>query len=290
MARPLWFVTILKKSFPSRFRLARLTKLPIIGNLVDYMLFDGDSIIYLPKDTAVQPNQPTHKSVVGRVVIQINQPVEPRTDIVLPSSVVEYFIERTNYIWLMNFCICRLSEQCTDYPIELGCIFLGEAVLKINPKLGRLATKEEAFEHLQRCHDAGLVHLVGRNKLDTVWLGATPGERLLTICNCCPCCCLWKMIPNLDISISKKVTRMPGVHVTVTDNCIGCGICAKETVCFVGAIQMEDKRAVISDACRGCCRCIESCPESIRAIELTIDDSQFINNAINRISHLVDIS
>ena len=30
MSRPLWFVNLIKKSFPQRFRLARLTHLPVI--------------------------------------------------------------------------------------------------------------------------------------------------------------------------------------------------------------------------------------------------------------------
>ncbi len=38
MSRPLWFVALLKKSFPQRFRLARLTHLPVIGALTDRSL------------------------------------------------------------------------------------------------------------------------------------------------------------------------------------------------------------------------------------------------------------
>ena len=84
----------------------------------------------------------------------------------------------------------------------------------------------------RRCR-AGLVHLIGRNKLDSVWLGAGPSHKLMTICNCCPCCCLWRMIPQLDPAIGAKVTRMPGVSVTVTDRCAGCGTCAAG-ICFCG--------------------------------------------------------
>jgi len=42
-------------------------------------------------------------------------------------------------------------------PIDLRCFFLGEAVLGINPQLEREVTKEEAFEHLRNCQDAGLL-------------------------------------------------------------------------------------------------------------------------------------
>jgi ferredoxin len=271
MARPIWFVNLVKKYFPSRFSLARLTKVPIVGRMIDYGLFEGDDIIYLPKDS----------------VIQINEPIARPEGMVLPSQVLEHFIGRASYHWIMNFCICRDASGCRDYPIEMGCLFLGEAVLGINPEFGRLVSKEEALAYVKQCREAGLVHLVGRNKLDVVWLGVNPGHKLLTICNCCPCCCLWKMIPHVDESISRKITRMPSVAVTVTEECVGCGLCVEE-VCFVDAIRMDGELAVIGDACRGCGRCVEMCPAD--AIELRFDEDLFVEKSIERLSPLVDLS
>jgi len=275
MGRPVWFVNLIKRTFPSRFRLAELTKLPVVGRLIDYGLFEGDDLIYLPKDSVVQN------------VIPVGQPIEGAGNMVLPSQVVEYFIERANYHWIMDFCICRAANHCEDYPISLGCLFLGEAVLGINPRIGRRVTKAEALEHVRRCREAGLVHMIGRNKLDTVWLGTSPGHKLFTICNCCPCCCLWKVIPQIAPSISSKVTKMPGVTVAVTERCVGCGTCTQD-VCFVDAIHLDGQRAVIGDACRGCGRCVEVCPE--QAIELSIDDARFVEKSIERLSPLVDVS
>jgi ferredoxin len=267
----MWFVNLVKRYFPSRFSLARLTKLPVLGRMIDYGLFEGDDILYLPKDD----------------VISINQSVAAPEEMALPSQLLDHFIERAHHRWIMNFCICRDASRCRDYPIEFGCLFLGEAVLDINPELGRLVSKREALAHVQSCREAGLVHLIGRNKLDTVWLGANPGHKLLTICHCCPCCCLWKMIPEIDPSIGRKITKMPSVAVSVTEGCVGCGLCA-EGVCFVDAIRMEDGLAVIGDACRGCGRCVETCP--VEAIELSLDEELFMRQSIDRISPLVDIS
>ena len=190
-------------------------------------------------------------------------------------------------IHIMNACICRDANQCQDYPIDLGCLFLGEAALGINPQLGRRVTKENALEHVRRCREAGLVHLIGRNKLDTVWLGVGPGDKLLTVCNCCPCCCLRRVLPHVAPRISAKVTRMDGVTVAVSDRCVGCGTCTRG-ICFVDAIQMIDHRAAISDACRGCGRCVSVCPEE--AIEISIEYDQFVEQSIARISPLVDVS
>ncbi|MHA2323270.1 MAG: hypothetical protein ACXACG_16690, partial [Candidatus Thorarchaeota archaeon] len=61
MARPMWFVRLLKKTFPTRGLIAKATNIPLLGKVVDKMLFEGDDIIYLPKDN------------VARKTIQINQ-------------------------------------------------------------------------------------------------------------------------------------------------------------------------------------------------------------------------
>ncbi|TFG31925.1 4Fe-4S ferredoxin, partial [Candidatus Thorarchaeota archaeon] len=262
MARPLWFVTLLKKTFPNRRFIAKATKVPLLGRLVDKMLFEGDNIMYLPKDTVAQKT------------ILIGKSLDRPEEAALPSEVIHHFIEKANHHWIMNFCICRDASKCEDYPIDYGCLFLGEAVQGINPKLGRLVSKEEAHEYVKKCREAGLVHLIGRNKLDASWLGVSPGDKLLSICNCCPCCCLWKVLPDMNPEIGRKVTKMPGIDVRVTDACIGCGTCTEENVCFVDAISLVDDKAVISAECRGCGRCVEVCPND--AIELIIDKSKFI--------------
>lgn len=273
MSQPLWFVEFLKKVYPSRFLLAKATKLPLVGELVDWIFFEGDSLLFLPQEH------------VARKVL-IEEEIAPSAEIVLPSQMVEHFIEEAQYHWIMDFCICRDAEGCQAFPSELGCLFLGEATLGINPKLGRRVSKQEALEHAQRCREAGLAHFVGRNRLDTLWLGVGPGEKLFTICNCCPCCCLWGILPDLDPHIGKKIERLPGLTVTVNGQCTGCGLCAEE-VCFVQAITLENGRAVISDTCRGCGRCVDICP--LEAIEISIAWERG-GEAVADLSALVDVS
>jgi len=269
--RPLWYVELIKKSFPKVRFIAKLTRIPILAKLFDLAMFQGDDIIYLTQDN----------------IIPVNKDIQKESDMVLPSQVIEYFIEKANYHWVMNFCICRESMKCENYPINLGCLFLGEAVLGINPHLGKRVTKKEALNHIKRCQEAGLVHMVGRNKLDASWLGVKPGNKLLSICNCCPDCCLWRVAPILTKKIGRKVKKMPGINVKVTEKCIGCGTCT-QGICFVNAIHLINKRAFISEECRGCGRCVDICPQ--KAIELTIDDKLFVKKSIKRIETLVDVT
>ncbi len=271
MSRPLWLNEFVKKIFPVRFLAAKTTRLPVLGDLIYHWLFEDDDLIYLPSNQS----------------ILINEPIGTTEQLILPSQVVEHFIEEANVHWVMNSCICRDANHCKDFPIDLGCLFLGEAARGIHPDLGRRVTKEEALEHVQRCRDAGLVHMIGRNKMDTVWLGVSPGTKLLTICNCCPCCCIWRILPDVTPQIGSTVGRMPGLQVTINDQCIGCGICLQD-VCFVDAISVSNGNYTIDDACRGCGRCVSICP--VEAIEINIQDNHFIERTVSRISPLVDLS
>lgn len=272
MANPFWIKYIINKTFSQRFFWAKMTRYPVIGRLIDYALFDGDDIFYLPKDKT----------------IDVNESVIPPEQMTAPSEVVEHFIRQAGFHWIMDFCICRDSTQCKEYPVNLGCLFLGEAAKEINPRFGRPVSAKEALEHAQKCRDAGLVHLIGKNKLDTVWLNAGPGKQLMTICNCCPCCCLWKILPAIKPEIGDKVHRVPGITVQVTDQCVGCGKCAKD-ICFVNAICLEDDHAVIDQtACRGCGRCVEACPAN--AIAIIVEDDAYVHRLIERLESEVDVA
>jgi len=270
MARPLWLVALIRAGFPGRFKLARATHWKPLGKLVEKWLFESDDLVVLPNDR----------------IIAVNRDIANPGQCVLPSQIVEHFINKASHHWIMNTCICREASNCRDYPVGLGCLFLGEAVVGINPALGRRVSKEEALSHVKKCREAGLVHLVGRNKLDSVWLGVGPVNKLLTICNCCPCCCLWKMLPVISGNISEKVNKLPGVNVKVTGTCTGCGICT-DNVCFVNAISMNSGMAIISSDCRGCGRCAASCP--VEAIQVDYDASA-VGRAIDNIESLVQVS
>ncbi len=250
------YVVLIKRTFNTRFVLSRLTRVPLLKSLIGKAFFEGDDIMILPRDGTV------------RRTISMDMEVDPGEDLVVPSDIIRDTVRRFKGGAIMNFCICRESNRCDDYPRELGCLFLGPGAERISPSLARQVDEQEALEHVDRCQEAGLVHLIGRNKIDSLWLNTGPKEDLLTICNCCPCCCLWKMIPNLDNDLGRSITSMPGITVSVTDDCRGCGACTKGA-CFVGAVMITEGRAIIDQGrCRGCGRCVEVCPHD--AIEIAV--------------------
>ncbi len=85
-----------------------------------------------------------------------------------------------------------------------------------------------------------------------------------------------------------KLQNMPGVTVSVSGLCTGCEECTRG-VCFVDAICLEEKQAVIDpDLCRGCGRCVSICPNE--AIEITLDDQSYISRSIEMLEGKVDVT
>ena len=266
------FVTLLEQLFPLRFPIASLSKIPGVGRIMYLMMFRHNNITLLPKDNSIE--------------ITLNKNLQPTENMILPSEIVHKFIDISSYHFIMDFCLCREAMQCNKYPQTLGCLFLGEAIKEINPKYGHQVTAIEAHKHIKKCQEAGLIHIIGRDKIDETWLQVSSGDKLMTICNCCECCCLWKMLPHLNEQINTRYKKMPGVTIEVTDTCTGCGTCI--SACFLEGIRIIDKKAVLSDNCRGCGRCVEKCP--INAIKITIDDEYYIEKTIRNIQKSVTVT
>ena len=131
MASPYAIKKIINKTFSGRFVLSRLSHLALIGRVIDFLLFKDDDIMYLPQDKT----------------IPINHRLDGRNELVLPSQILDRIIETAGYHWIMDFCICRESSDCRDFPKDLGCLFMGEATLDINPKFGRPVNAAAARNH-----------------------------------------------------------------------------------------------------------------------------------------------
>ena len=117
-------------------------------------------------------------------------------------------------------------------------------------------------------------------------MNVRPGKGLLTICHCCPCCCLWKVYPNLNTEISGKLEKLDGIEVKFhEDNCKKCKKCLN--ACMFKAIDfIDDKISLDSDKCRGCGLCVNSC--NFGAITIEYDD-ETIDSVVNRMDNLIEI-
>ncbi|NHI92176.1 MAG: 4Fe-4S ferredoxin [Candidatus Lokiarchaeota archaeon] len=272
MKRPLWLLKVVKALFPilklmDKFAfLNKITKtlqtFPLPFNVLDFSPMKYDLVYSLPRDQ----------------VISLDESIEIHPEYVLPSEVVDYFIKRAEHHLIMRFCLCRYSNDCKTYPESEGCLFLGKPVLKISPEFGRLVTKEEALDYVRKVRELGMIQMIGRAFPDAFALGVGPQDELVTICNCCTCCCGLGMFKHIPPKFGSSVYgKLPGIEVKVTDRCIGCGTCTKD-ICFIHAIEIIDKKAVIDEmACRACGRCVLACPQ--KAIELNITDRHFLDKA-----------
>ena len=261
-------IFVLKYIFNWRFWIAQLTrKSKAIKKIIDKMLFEDDEIVVIPN------------------TININKKIESEGSEFLPTDIIKDVIRRCDDIVIMNSCLCRSSNNCKDYPHDIGCIFLGPTSRKIPPHIGKKATVEEALAQVDLADEAGLSHIIGKNKIDTVWMNIRPGIGLLTICHCCPCCCLWKVYPNLDEDISRKLEKLDGVQVKLhEDNCRKCGKCLE--ACMFKAIRIKDSKITIdTNTCRGCGLCVNNC--KFNAITIEYSD-ETINNVVNRIDNLFE--
>ncbi len=196
-----------------------------------------------------------------------------------PYEEVSKVLDQHDY-FSVSTCPCRhrknLDPEFDDcpYPTEVCLHFgpLGRYIVENG--MGREITRDETEEILRKAAEAGLVHNVSN------WR-----EGPDTICNCCPCCCVF-------LEAFHKLKHAQGMapsdyRVRIDrDTCIGCGLCVKR--CPMEALKLEDapeamnritvvaadggkgeKRlkntkgkvsAVDPDRCIGCGVCVYKCP------------------------------
>ncbi len=277
-------IRLIHSTFNTRFFMARACqKLPPLVWLVNRILFAGDDIQVLPMDATIKTNFAVN---VQKLNVNTKVPVS-NENTVLPSQVLREMITKSRYHFIMDDCICRTSNNCQNYPHNMGCLFLGKGTQRISSKLGRTVSADEAIQHINQCQEAGLVPIIGRNKIDSLWLNTGPKEELLSICHCCQCCCLWKMTPNLPESMTGSFSSMEGVEIIFQEEkCNDCGLCARNQ-CFVDAISMEEGRITRNmKKCRICGRCVEICPKGALKIEISGDA---VKRSLARVEPLVDV-
>lgn len=222
---------------------------------------------------------------LGVSCIPIYHDIQVPSGTAMPSSVIEHFLQEAAHHVILEYCPCRVAFKCEDYDRDFGCTFIGEGAREIHPDVGKHVSAEEALEHLRKAEEAGLITAIGKVKLDAIGLGVKDHDRLMTICHCCPCCCLTNSLHYASRDVRDMLERLEGVTVEVTEECVGCGDCVE--ACIFKQIELTDGIAAVGEECKGCGRCAAVCEQG--AITVTVDNPLYIEECISRIGALVDV-
>lgn len=266
MGRTKWVYNLLLRLWPLYKVGLWLGKQPVIGRLLN----------------------PVFSSKIHQVtMIPVNESISQGTRTVLPYSLLQRLVEQASARFIMEECACRIHEGCEKYPINLGCLFLGDGSTRIHPSLGRLCSVEEANMHIQHSMDEGLYPLIVHTVIDALTLGI-PYKRMLTVCFCCECCCaVHNGLRQGPTSLLRVVQRLPGLRVSIEEGCMECGDCLAK--CPINALTITDHRIEISEDCKGCGICVESCPYG--AIRMEIEGEQdILSGFFERVKSYADIS
>ncbi len=227
--------------------------------------------------TAPQKNSITY--------LPVNEHVEYKDEEILPQT-IHNLIDKTDTLVIMNRCACRYGEKCENYPVDIGCLFMGESALAMPESVRRQVTREEAHAHVDRAVSAGLVPLTGKVRYDNDAFLIPDKSKLLSVCFCCHCCCMMRGYKYLPADqLNEVMPRVEGFQLEITDACIGCGECIP--YCGWDAIYIENGRAVHTDKCRGCGRCARHCPQD--AITITINNPNATADVEKRVLSYVSI-
>ncbi|MHA2473150.1 MAG: indolepyruvate ferredoxin oxidoreductase subunit alpha [Promethearchaeota archaeon] len=206
----------------------------------------------------------------------------------LPEKLIEYFIKKAKHFYVQKACGCRVFHDCQDHESTIGCMYLGDDTLTIQlpPEQGRYISREEAWEHVENAIQNGLVPCFGRAPGETNGWAEDTGH-IMSMCFCCPCCCInGKIAKNATYEI-QMFTRMEGLTVKVDpDICNGCGTCLDVCV-FVGRDVVDGKAVIDQERCLGCGRCERVCPND--AISITLDDPKRLDEYLQSMEEFVDV-
>ena len=248
----------------------------------------GFLIKLINKIPIIRRNNPWMKPEYSNMYwIPVNKSLGQVENIPLPHEIVSHFIETSSHRVVIDFCGCRKACTCQNYPVEIGCLLMGEDARGINSPLARSVSKEEAHEHLQKAVDAGLAPFVGKARIDNAIFGVPDTGRMVSVCFCCECCCLTRWTESLTVKERGQIMhKLDGLKIWIDeDRCIGCRLCLDK--CFIGLIEIDNgnKARIPEDECQGCGRCVISCPQE--AIRVSMDNKDYVNHAIGSIEAYV---
>jgi ferredoxin len=193
--------------------------------------------------------------------VPVGETVEVPFGNALPVQILDDLVRMASRRFVLEACYCRTAFKCTEHPRDIGCIFLGDAVEEINPELGREVDVQSALEHISRATAENLSFCIVHSSWDATMLGIKNYARMLAICFCCDCCCVFRTdMRKGPTAYRDRIIRLPGLEMMAVGDCTGCEKCAR--ACFLGAVTVGPEGPVFADFCKGCGACAAACPES----------------------------
>lgn len=222
----------------------KLSRLPLAGTIIDRVAAKKRlKVVTIPVGAALKSNPA-----------------------VLPFDAAKRLIEASSYIAVTDVCLCREAHECEDYPVGLGCLFLGNGARKMSLH-GRVhpISKEDALAHLERARSLGLVNNLIWSTTELHALGADPASTV-ELCSCCPCCCLAFKTRNASRAFVDGIAGFGIAKAVAPDDCTRCTSCQR--ACPFGAVHvdMHDGPHVDPDRCKGCGRCETACKPRVLKI------------------------
>jgi Pyruvate/2-oxoacid:ferredoxin oxidoreductase delta subunit len=158
--------------------------------------------------------------------------------------------------------IAKLNgEPCQSEAPSKCCVWFGKvADYMVERDYAVRHTKEELYALLEKCEEAGLVHMISnRNRSNHV-----------VMCNCCKCCCHYlrvnRLLREIDIHTFEASNYVSHVD---EETCTGCGECVDH--CQAEALELDgDLLRINEDYCLGCGACVSICPtESLSLVRVS---------------------
>jgi ferredoxin len=207
---------------------------------------------------------------VTSIPIHVN--VEAPDSVALPMKLVERLVAKIDEIFLMDECHCAGVKNRESPRLNIGCLAFGPSTARIHPSHGRRVGTEEAVKHVRKAAAAGLVANIAHVWIDALAFQLPRFNRLLFMCLCDDDQCIYRsFMKQRGPSLDKTYQKLPGLSVQVDPTiCIACETCIDS--CFVSAITIQGKVAVVGDDCKGCGNCVNQCAEG--AISLTMENEE----------------
>ena len=194
----------------------------------------------------------------NKIEISVNKDIEVPIQKVMPAYQIEKIIEKFNDI-AVSHCFCRqhkdlLNDPCKITDIRENCFTFGKSARYIaNQEFGRMISKKEALEILNKSVEFGLVHKTFHPNSD-IYKDET------SVCNCCKDCCatfeMWKMGATPMVNATNYLASIN------QELCQGCGTCVEKCPTDATRLNEEGKSELNPDWCIGCGICAHFCPES----------------------------